>query len=421
MSESTGTTAHAFDWRDWLLEGSLALAVLVVGLVEATNQPRPGTVVFVVLGIAAGVLCFRRAPGAALTLVWVVAALQVLNTTPVLGVELAVTIIAFGCARWGRPATVTLSGFSIPASAGLAAFLVVTEDFGLFRVGLLRELLGAAYAVSDSLVVGAVIIGMFILTLPWLAGLTLRAVARAQRSEVSQVAAEADAAQAQRAALQAREIARLRDEQTRLARDVHDVVGHSLAVILAQAESAQYLPDDFTQLKETMSTIATSARSSLQDVRQVLSATTEPGSGTEAPGPGGLETLVDGIRASGQQVQIDEVGTARPMPPELELVSYRVLQEMLTNAVKHGRRDQPIRVERHWPEGSFERDLRIEVRNAEPAPDETQPITPDPVPGQGLEGMRRRVESVGGRIDVRRRAEADGPTFTATAWVPVRA
>ena len=112
-----------------------------------------------------------------------------------------------------------------------------------------------------------------------------------------------------------------------------------------------------------------------------------------------------------------EVGTPQPLPPELEVVAYRVLQEMLTNAIKHGRRDQPVHVERHWPEGSWDRDLRIEVRNVEDRPDDLgRPTRPEPVDavpadhrrGQGLEGMRRRLDSVGGRLDVRRRDEPDG-------------
>ena len=104
-----------------------------------------------------------------------------------------------------------------------------------------------------------------------------------------------------------------------------------------------------------------------------------------------------------------EVGTPQPLPPELDVVAYRVLQEMLTNAIKHGRRDDPMFVERHW-----EGELRIEVRNV------VDPDVEDAGPGHGLDGMRRRLESVGGRLDVRRR-EADGrATFTATAWIPVR-
>ena len=83
--------------------------------------------------------------------------------------------------------------------------------------------------------------GMSTLGVPWLAGLTLRFRDRARESRASQVAAEEGAARAEVAAEQSREIAQLREDQARLARDVHDVVGHSLAVILAQAESAQYL------------------------------------------------------------------------------------------------------------------------------------------------------------------------------------
>ena len=96
-------------------------------------------------------------------------------------------------------------------------------------------------------------------------------------------------------------------------------------------------------------------------------------------------------------------------------MAFRVLQEMLTNALKHGRRGAPVRVERHW-----EGELRIEVQNVvEPSTEETQPLVATPTGGgQGLDGMRRRLESVGGRLDVRRRD--DPPTFTATAWLPVR-
>ena len=113
------------------------------------------------------------------------------------------------------------------------------------------------------------------------------------------------------------------------------------------------------------------------------------------------------------------------MPPELEVVAFRVLQEMLTNAIKHGRRDGRC-VERHW-----EGDLRIEVRNAidtgagRPGRSRSPPTASPDRPsrsagptGQGLDGMQRRLEAVGGSLDVRRRA--DPPTFTATAWVPVR-
>jgi signal transduction histidine kinase len=131
-----------------------------------------------------------------------------------------------------------------------------------------------------------------------------------------------------------------------------------------------------------------------------------------------MDELVDNLRSSGHDVDLVEVGTPRPLPPELDTVAYRVLQEMLTNAIRHGRRDQPINVERHWHDG-----LRLEVRNAiDATADETQPIPAVGTAhgGHGLDGMQRRLASVGGRLHVQRHDGDASVTFTATAWIPLR-
>lgn len=404
------------DVRRWLPDAALALVVGALGLFEINGLTVWGHVawvtLFVVVGLALAVGLSRAQPGLALALVWIICSTQVLTGAPILLVEVAIGVVAFGTSRWGSTVTLVASALSIPAAALLTALLVVSEDYlAGIDDGSLRDLVRAAYNVSDSWQVGAVVIGIAVLGAPWLAGLALRFMARAQASEVSQVAAEQEAARAVHESEQAREIARLREEQARLARDVHDVVGHSLAVILAQAESAQYLDGADTQkLKVTMENIATSARSSLQDVRQVLT----PAASSEPSPSAALEDLIAGVRASGHEVVSSEVGTPQPLPPDLEVVAFRVLQEMLTNAMKHGQREEPVFVERHWPDGSWVGELRIEVRNVVGAGVEDMP------PGQGLDGMRRRLEAVGGRLDVRRREATGGPTFTVTAWVPVR-
>ncbi len=226
----------------------------------------------------------RRAPGAALAVVWLVCGLQVVNDLQLMIVELAVAVTAFGTARWGRPARPGRSAACRCRSAAIiAAVYLDSQGERLLppRVDHRPHRLRAGGAASGrsrgwcwSGWSGCATLGV-----PWLAGLTLRFRDRARESRVSQVAAEEDAARAEVAAEQSREIAQLREDQARLARDVHDVVGHSLAVILAQAESAQYLKDaDTEKLKQTMENIATSARSSLQDVRHVLTA----GSGRRA-------------------------------------------------------------------------------------------------------------------------------------------
>jgi signal transduction histidine kinase len=399
-------------WPKWGPDLGVAALVLLVGLFEVTTidsyaPESRSPLVLLVIGIAVTVGLCQHLPGVALGLAWVICALQVTTGTQLLVVELALGAVAFGTARWGSLATVWVSALSIPAAAFIAVLWIDPDVFyrALDTAGF-KSLVATTSRFSDRWQITTAVLGMSVLGVPWLAGLALRFSARARQSQVSQVAAEAERDQAE-------EIARLRDDQARLARDVHDVVGHSLAVILAQAESAQYLKDaDTHALKHTMENIATSARTSLQDVRQVLASTGDAAAPRSRNGD--LDSLVDGVRASGHEVVATEVGTPHPLPPELDVVAFRVLQEMLTNALKHGRRDEPVRVERHW-----EGELRIEVQNAvDPESEETRPIAAAG-DGQGLDGMRRRLESVGGRLDVRRRN--DPATFTATAWVPLRA
>ncbi len=437
---------------DWFgPETVIAAVVATLGVLLALNDARyyelAETLTTVVVALmSAGIIAISRLqPGLALTLVWAMALAHLVSGVPVILVELSFVIVAFTCARWGRPTTLVASALSIPAFAGL--ILVLSSTFGYLPLSALytydRFVTDVVYSVGTrSAYVGLALLGLTLLGVPWLIGLALRFSDRAADSQVGQALAEEEterahreAEQAQRESEQAREIAGLRDGQARLARDVHDVVGHSLAVILAQAESAQFLPDaDTAKLKQTMATIATSARSSLQDVRHVL--TTAAGDESPAATTRALDTLIDGVRTSGHEVVSRELGPPQPLPPDLEVVAYRVLQEMLTNAIKHGSRDEPVVVERLWPDGSWAGELRIEVRNslaARPAPgsDETQPVTslpPTPVSaaaddGRGLDGMRRRLEACGGRLDVRRRDGAhpdEAATFTTTAWVPVR-
>ncbi|MCW2796465.1 histidine kinase [Nocardioides sp.] len=407
-------------WRDWAPDIAVGLIVAFFGLFEAstTDVYAPNSrlsLLFLAIGVAVTVAVSRRAPGVALALVWGICSLQVLSDVPVMIVQLTIAAVAFCTARWGSVTTVWLSALSIPLAAVIAVLYVGSRgpEALVVRIGN-KGLVNNLYQLGYTWQVAEAVLGMAVLAAPWLAGLVLRFGSRARSARDSQAAAEQDAARALVESEQAREIARLREEQARLARDVHDVVGHSLAVILAQAESAQYLDDvDTSALKQTMATIATSARTSLQDVRTVLTATQQPATSRT----GGLDSLIEGVRASGHEIVSTEVGTPQPMPPELEVVAYRVLQEMLTNAIKHGRRDSPVGVERHW-----EGELRIEVRNVIGAEDPADPALTQPIAtaGQGLDGMRRRLEAAGGRLDVRRREEPAGPTFTATAWVPVR-
>jgi len=431
----------------------LGFAVAAAALVEMSQSfvfarsPLAAPFFAVCLGTAVGAA--RWAPALALGAAWGAGLFQLVGGVPVLLTEASLVFVLFAAARWGRSgAVVVVAGVSALLAPVIALVWVGIAGINLgFAGGLVYRVIGAA--TDDARGPRLLLLGLVVFAIPYLAGLTLRALDRAQVAQKAQTTAEREARQAQ-------EIARLQEAQNRLARDVHDVVGHSLTVILAQAESAQYL-DDPDQLKRTMQIIAASARTSLRDVRQVLT----PGA---ARGTGGLDTLIESVRASGHPIQSTEFGVARPLPPELDTVAYRVLQELLTNAIKHGRRDQPVVVERHWPaQDDTGGVLTIVVRNVvgdsgisgpgisgpgisgpgisgpgTSGPGISGPVTSGPGDGgtaidgpgggsgaavgggQGLVGIRRRLESVGGRFEVQRWQEAAGEVFCATAVVPVR-
>lgn len=407
-------------WPDLLL----GLAVAVLGLVEivlvssgsgffGSGVYRTGTgtgAVLTVLLLATATGLFRARPGAALTLLWVTAFYQLAAGTPVLQVELAAGFVAYGAARHGSAAVAWLAGLSVPL--GVLTALVVIQHNGVDQPYLLTRAIPyqAAIGLAPLPLVGTSL--LTVVAVPWLLGLLGRVRDRAARD---QAAAEHRRIRAEAARSQAQEIAALREGQAQLAHDVHDVVGHSLAVILVQAESAQFLgQDDTAALHRTMENIAASARQSLRDVREVLASTGGEG-GVGTPATGSLDTLLDGLRAAGNTLDSTVEGTPHPLPPELETVAFRVLQEMLTNALKHGSLGEPVRVERCW-----KGQLRMEVRNVV-GPGPRGPGVAERA-GSGIDGMRRRLDAVGGRLDVRCTDE-DGPgrVFTATAWMPLRA
>lgn len=435
----------------------VALGVLALGFTQIVLVPVDGYLpdgllpTLAIITTAGLVMVGGRWPGLALAGLWLLLGLQMVTGTPLLVAQIAVGFIAFACSAWGSRATMWAALASIPPGAlgaVLLTFGAISRSPWEFWSQLRRwGLADAALTIRNAgwgwqVVLGIVV--LLLLVVPWLAGLAVRLRRASDDSARQQVAAEAERDAAA-------EVARLREAQTQLARDVHDVVGHSLTVILAQAEAGQYQRDS-EALHRTLGTIAETARVSLNDVRRVLDDT---GSHRLPPAENELDTLLDGVRAGGREVRFTEEGASRPLPPDRASVAHRVLQEMLTNAVRHGRPDAPILVERHWAG-----DLRIEVSNSlplasepaagpaagpDPGPDSvgdavpggndlTAPIRlgelegPPPVAasrpergqpraGHGLPGMRRRLEAVGGRLDVRRREEQG--TFTVTAWIPL--
>lgn len=198
---------------------------------------------------------------------------------------------------------------------------------------------------------------------------------------------EARAAERDAAEQQARD-----DERLQLAHEVHDVVGHGLAAIQMQADIALHLgrPQDATTALEAISRAANEALTELRTTLAKIRPGSATGTGPErAPTAGlaNLEVLAERVRSTGVSVVLEVGGTPRPLPDAVDLAAYRVLQESLTNVVKHGA-GSAARVEVVYePDG-----LRLVVRN---------PRAPGGafVAGFGISGMRHRVESLGGRLD----------------------
>lgn len=380
------------------------VAGLSLGLLQSFDPPALVVVAGAVLAAAAS----RRRPAVALGLVWAAGIVQLFDSTAVFGLEAAAALVAYRTARLGRPGTVWAAGLSIPAGAGLVIGFAVLHPQSLARFAVVAELLRVSGAGSSPVPVLVV----SVLAAPWVLGLLLRLDARYRRAR-----GERETAQAEAAAV--RELAEVRARQAELAREVHDVVGHSLAVIIAQADAAQLQANgDTGTVRTALAQIAAVGRTSLAEVRGVLSQTREPASAADPAAPAAeraefdLSTLIDGVRGAGTVVDDVVEGRAADLDPATAAAAYRVLQELLTNALKHGAPHGPITVSRCWtPDG-----LTVRVTNDLAEAAETGPMAE----GMGLRGVRSRVEAAGASFRTETsRPPGRSPSFVATMYFPL--
>jgi signal transduction histidine kinase len=215
---------------------------------------------------------------------------------------------------------------------------------------------------------------------PWFAG----RVARGRRLRIA--ALEREREQQARIAVS--------EERARIARELHDIVAHSVGVIAVQAQGAQSVLDgDPEQAVEALEAIERTARTALGDMRHSLAALREGRGETPlAPEPtiDDLDTLIARARASGLDVELAIQGERRPLPQSLELSTYRIVQEALTNTIKHAGGARSRVAIRYG-----KRELEIAVDDDGPGP----PLSPrNDQPGHGLIGMRERVVALGGEL-----------------------
>jgi signal transduction histidine kinase len=363
---------------DWVLAG-LAFAVGVAELAVSHDLRGAFAVnVVAVAGIVAPVAWWRTWPlRATACLLAVALAAQALTSAaelPAIWFPLLALSFGLGAHEPGRG-----------AAAGV--FLMIGGIVGTSAIG--------GSLVAADVVFPAIVVGAFCL-----AGRTARSRARLA-GELHEAAARANerrAAAAERAVV---------EERKRIAREMHDVVAHSMSVMVVQAGGARrILEREPLRAQEAAQLIAGTGREAIVELRRLLGVLSiEP---TPAPTLDGLDGLVERARAAGLPVALTVEGERRPLPEGVELAAYRVVQEAITNAIKYA---DAAPTEVHVCYGR--RDVELHVSDRGPGAGAPGRVDGG---GHGLVGMRERVRIFGGELHTGRRA---GGGFEVRARIPV--
>jgi len=362
-----------------LLDLALAAAVTAAGVAEiwvpfqsraGEGGPVASTVVTLLLGLA---LTQRRAHplGTAVVAlsVWPTAFLLVPVYVLFFGQFVPMAVAVFSVARYGR-GRVPFFG------AGLAAATLLFFD--LFVAVLQAP--------------GEIVFHWGVFAIVWGFGYGLRR--HEQRAEEStRRAVEAEVAAAEQA------MAAVLAERTRIARELHDIVAHSVSTMVVQAGAAeQVVGEDPELVRRALATIRVTGADALGEMRRVVTMLrdddgAESAGADRAPQPGldGLPALVAATRAAGLEATLEVRGDPQPLPPGLELSGYRVVQEALTNVRRHAGASSVRVVVEHRPD-----ELRIEVADDGAGRDAQAAAEGG---GHGLVGMRERVTMYGGRVE----------------------
>lgn len=362
--------------RPSLGDAGLGAAFLVLAQVDVwTSASPPARVATAVCATVAGLaLIWRRVSPASSAAITLAAIVVVDALTPAEGGwwNLGLILAMYSAGRHA----------STPrAVAVLAGGLVVDA----------LTVLGEDNASVGEFLVNYLFIAVLMVAGPWLAGLALR------RREQQGIALAAAA---------------VGDERLRIARELHDVVGHSLGVIAVQAGAERAtLPGDAPEsTRETLATIEQTTREALAEMRRLMSVMRQPdqAAGSLAPQPtlAQVDSVLDAARPAGWSTELDVEGDPVPLSPGVDLAAYRIVQEAVTNAVRHSRGTQLKITIRYLADR-----LQLEVQ------DDGKPGPTSPDAGYGLAGMRERAALYGGSVATRRSTEGG---FVVNAILPLK-
>jgi signal transduction histidine kinase len=350
-----------------------AALVLVIGLILA---PRPGNherdeqagwipLIFLI-ALLLPLVWRRKAPNVVFAVLATVALVQ-WNLHQLSEADVALLVAFYTVAAYRSRRSILLAATVMEIGAVLAAL----------RFAPAGHVLGAWFLISG-LVTAAGVIGYNMRTRrAYLAALEERAIrAELERDQQAQIAAAA--------------------ERARIAREMHDVVAHHIAVMIALADGASYTAvRDPVQATEIMGKVSDTGRSALTEMRRLLGVMRDAGQQAQhAPQPriADLDELLAGVRSAGLSARLTVTGATFVLPPSAEVAVFRIVQEALTNTLKHARASAAEVTLRYRAD---EIDLDIVDNGTEPLAD---PTTTRAVHGHGIVGMRERAAVFGGDI-----------------------
>jgi signal transduction histidine kinase len=207
-------------------------------------------------------------------------------------------------------------------------------------------------------------------------------------------------------------------ERTRIARELHDVVTHHVTAMVVQTEAARYLTAAPDRLDETLTAVSDTGRRAIGDLRNLLDLLDPRHEGPARAQPEvGLGALVEQTRRAGQPVELTEEGTPSPSAGSAERTVHRVVQESLTNALKHAH-GSPTAVAVHYDDREITVRVSTDGPDARTGPQAGSRGGPRPAPagsGRGLAGLRERVTALGGELTAHR---SDDGGFVVLARIP---
>ena len=378
----------------------------------SSNEPSVAAFLIALLtgALFATAVVFRRlSPPLALTIAWVAAIIFVATARYLPFFEaIAVLMVLYATAAYGSKRTMRAGLLSAAVGGLIVTVFVFLITFGL------REpvpeggnepvesgwFLHVPVSTVVPFLLTMLIASLALMGLAWALGLLKRTRMRAAEVAVQKEIAEA--------------LASAEAHRAQIARDMHDVVAHSLAVVIAQSDGARYAaaanPEAAT---EALRTIATTARGALGDVRLLLTQLRH--SQAEGPQPtlADLDALYEQVRQAGADLEVDIDPAPQTEPAgAVQLAVFRILQEALTNALRHG--DGQIRLHLGWHSDHVELRVRNRIPHTESA--SAQPSAHQAqTTGYGLIGMRERAQLVAGSIEIERGQD----TFEVRGMIPI--